>query len=310
MSAGQPRDRLGRFGITAHPESGIVLGGEDDEEGSPGGTRQIDKGLVRARNVLLAGLVALGPQREAITVVGAQAVFEHIKGREDIPFTLTLDGDTSIAPSLVDPAHDIGQAMRDAGFVAHRDRPGIWGLPGLRTGTIGFDLLVPGALAGPGRRGARVPNQDKHAIGRADGLEMSVIDRDKRLIEPLDGSGRSVDAYVAGPAALLCAKAYKLHERLAERARGGRDRVKPKNAGDAWRLMAVADPSEARSAFARCGRHDVLGPPIVRGRAYLDALFGPGGQGTVLAVADVGDEVGHDLVAETITAWMRGFRAE
>ena len=85
------------------------------------------------------------------------------RGRNDISLTLTVDGDTSVAPALVDPSFDIGQAMTSAGFVAHPGRPGIWGLPGLGDETTGFDLLVPGALAGPGRRGTRVPGQDRHA---------------------------------------------------------------------------------------------------------------------------------------------------
>lgn len=113
--------------------------------------------------------------------------------------------------------------------------------------TVGFDLLVPGALAGPGRRSARVPNQDHHAIGRADGLEMTILDREKKRIEALDSSGRSVEAYVVGPAALLCAKAYKLYERLADSAAGRGEQVKPKDAGDVWRRMAVTDPGQVRT---------------------------------------------------------------
>ena len=232
----------GQWRTAVRPEGVVALGPAEDHE-------RPDEALVRARAVLLAGLSALGPQREALTVVGAQAVFEHTRDRSDIPLTLTVDGDMSVAPSLVDPSFDIGRAMAAAGFVAHPDRPGIWGLPGLGDETVGFDLLVPGAVAGPGRRGARVPGQDRHAIGRADGLELSLLDREKRLISALDGSGRSVEAYVAGPAALLCAKAYKLRERLAEALAGGRDRVKPKDAADvlAGRRTTVPTPTASNA---------------------------------------------------------------
>jgi predicted nucleotidyltransferase component of viral defense system len=108
------------------------------------------------------------------------------------------------------------------------------------------------------------------------------LDREKRLISALDGSGRSVEAYVAGPAALLCAKAYKLRERLAEALAGGRDRVKPKDAADVWRLMMVSEPERARSVFADGERDVVLGDAIGRGRSYLEELFGPDGDGTEL----------------------------
>lgn len=267
-----------------------------------------DKGLVLARTVLLTGLSVLGPQREALTVVGAQAVFEHTRGRTDIPFTLTIDADTSVAPSLVDPSFDIGRAMAAAGFIAHHDRPGIWGLPGLGDKTVGFDLLVPGAVAGPGRRGARVPGQDRHAIGRADGLELSLLDREERVISALDGPGRSVEAYVAGPAALMCAKAYKLHERLAEALTGGRNRVKPKDAADVWRLMMVSEPERARFVFVDGERNSTLGEAVRKGRSYLEELFGPTGAGLSLAVADLGDAVGEDFVARTVARWMGKFR--
>lgn len=309
----QPRQHKGvpaggQWRSVPKPEGPPLLG-PGEGTAPAGATEQPDERLVRARDVLLAGLNALGPQREALTVVGAQAVFEHTRGRNDISLTLTVDGDTSVAPALVDPSFDIGQAMTSAGFVAHPGRPGIWGLPGLGDETTGFDLLVPGALAGPGRRGARVPGQDRHAIGRADGLELSLLDREKRALCALDGSGRSLEAYVAGPAALMCAKAHKLAERLAQASGSGRDRVKAKDAADVWRLMMVSDPAQVRSTFARFEDHEVLGPPIARGRAYLEALFGPGGPALALATASLGNRVAEGYVAKTIAQWMARFRA-
>lgn len=304
-ASGQPRQPKGvPTGGQWHPmrrlEGDVVLLPIKDEE-------RFDEGLVRARAVLLTGLIALGPQREALTVVGAQAVFEHTRGRNDIPFTLTIDGDASVAPSLVDPSFDIGQAMVAAGFVAHPDRTGIWGLPGLGDETVGFDLLVPGAVAGHGRRGARVPGQDRRAIGRADGLELSLLDREKRAISSLDGPGCSVEAYVAGPAALMCAKAYKIHERLAEALVGGRNRVKPKDAADVWRLMTVSEPEQVRSVFVAEESDVALGEAIRRGRDYLEGLFGTDGDGTELAQASLRGLVPEGKVAATISIWMSRF---
>ena len=305
-----------RAGNQPRPPKGLPAGGQckpvtrigaDVVLPSISNNEQPDEGLVRARAVLLTGLRALGPQREALTVVGAQAVFEHTRGRSDIPFTLTIDADTSVAPSLVDASFDIGQAMVAAGFVAHPDRPGIWGLPGVGDETIGFDLLVPGAVAGPGRRRAKVAGQDRHAIGRADGLELSLLDREKRVISSLDGSERSIEAYVAGPAALMCAKAYKIHERLAEALAGGRNRIKPKDAADVWRLMMVSEPGEVGSVFADGERDAALGEAIRKGRNYLEELFGPNGDGIELAQAGLRGLVPDGKVSVVISTWMSRF---
>jgi hypothetical protein len=53
------------------------------------------------------------------------------------------------------------------------------------------------------------------------------------------GDQREVEVEVAGPAALLVAKAHKIHDRL----RSGRDdRVVDKDAADAYRLMQTTSP--------------------------------------------------------------------
>ena len=100
----QPRQHKGvpaggQWRSVPKPEGPPLLG-PGEGTAPAGATEQPDERLVRARDVLLAGLNALGPQREALTVVGAQAVFEHTRGRNDISLTLTVDGDTSVAPAL------------------------------------------------------------------------------------------------------------------------------------------------------------------------------------------------------------------
>lgn len=72
-------------------------------------------------------------------------------------------------------------------------------------------------------------------------------------------------------------------ERLAGTLAGGRDRVKPKDAADVWRLIMVSEPERARSVFAEGERDVAPGDAIGRGRSYLEELFGPDGDGTELA---------------------------
>ncbi|MHB8296306.1 MAG: hypothetical protein ACYDH5_17160 [Acidimicrobiales bacterium] len=295
----------GRFGHVSRPDA-LDIAAEADA----GGLRsEPSTELVHARDVLLIGLGALDQQREALTIVGAQAVLEHTRHDRALPLTLTKDADTSLAPEYVSRDQDIKATMLAAGFVQHQDRPGTWSYRmGDSDEPVGFDILVPGSLAGGGRRGARVPGQDRHAIGRAAGLELSLRDRRKMRIEALDASGRAVEAYLAGPAAMTCAKAYKLAERLADLREGRRDRVLPKDAGDVWRLMAVSDPREARATYTEAERDTAIAPAVRRGHDYLLELFGADGAGTDLAVRDLRALVPQALIRQTISDWMSGFR--
>ena len=85
--------------------------------------------------------------------------------------------------------------------------------------------------------------------------------------------------------------------------------MKAKDAADVRRLMMVSDLAQVRSTFARFEDHEVLGPPIARGRAYLEALSGPGGPALALATSTLGNRVAEGCVAKTIAQWMAGFRA-
>lgn len=300
-SSMQPRRSDGRFSGVPRPEPGFELGSTC--EGAP---VDLDERFIVARSVLIRGVSVLGPHSRALTLVGAQAVFELVSGT-GLPLTLTTDGDQSVWPRFVDASHDIYSTLVRSGFVPHKDRPGIWSYPGSDDESIGFDLLVPGSIAGPGRRGARVAGQSKRALGRADGLELTLLDRQWRVVHTYNGSGESVEMYVAGPAAILCAKAYKLAERLLEADRGGRNRVRAKDAGDAWRMMATSDPADVRRVFEAGSSHETMGAAIGKGRRYLIDLFGPSGKGVGLAVADLRRQLGTQRVERELRSWMSHF---
>ena len=134
--------------------------------------------LVHARSALLDALEALREHRDAIVLIGAQA-------------------------------------MSAAGFsqdMAGR-QPGAW----LSPSGVPVDLMVPEALAGPPgsqRRGARIPPHSKTATRRAVGLEAAVVDHAPMEVAALaPGDDRRCTVEVAGPAALLVAKLHKLGER-------------------------------------------------------------------------------------------------
>ena len=86
--------------------------------------------------------------------------------------------------------------------------------------------------------------------------------------------GPSAEAYVAGPTALLCAKAYKLHDRMdVNELRRNRERLRPKDFADVYRLLHAVQAEEAARIFESGTTHSTLGPAVELGRDHLLALL-------------------------------------
>src|SRR5262249_26125615 len=181
-----------------------------------------DPQYVVARSVLLDALEALGDQRAAIVVVGAQAIYLHTGAIELAVPEFTIDADLTIDPSLLRDAPEIESAMLAARF-ERGNRVGAWvvqrDVAGVPT-RVEVDLMVPEAVGGSGRRAARLPGHAKEVARKARGLEAALVDKAMTTIGALDrGDTRSFDVAVAGPTALLIAKLHKIAERVAERER-------------------------------------------------------------------------------------------
>jgi len=227
--------------------------------------------LIAARSVLLDALDALTEQREALVLIGAQAIYLHTG---DAPVALaeaTKDSDLAVDPRALSDSPLLDDAMTRSGF--HRDldhpQPGSW----LSHEGIPVDLMVPEALAGDGgRRGARIPPHSRHATRRTAGLEAAVVDHAPRIISALNPDDhRSIEIKVAGPAALLVAKLHKLSERQDRP-----DRLIDKDAHDIYRLL-VATETERLSTMLRALQGDELaGQVTTQAISYLKVLFAPG----------------------------------
>ncbi len=169
--------------------------------------------LVAARAALLDALDALVGQRDALVLIGAQAIYLHTGAAPVALAEATKDSDLAVDPRALSDDPLLDDAMTRAGF--HRDlehpQPGAW----LSREGIPVDLMVPEALAGgPARRGARIPPHSRHATRRTRGLEAAVVDHAPMTITALDPRDRRhAEIAVAGPAALLVAKLHKLGER-------------------------------------------------------------------------------------------------
>ena len=131
------------------------------------------------------------------------------------------------------------------------------------------DLLVPEALAGPGRRGADLGVHGRTVARRARGLEGALVDRSRHTIGALDlADSRSCEIWIAGPAALLVAKVHKIAERVGSPAR-----ERDKDALDVLRLLRAVET--ARLAWQLdVLRHDPLSAAVTtEARTLFNGLF-------------------------------------
>lgn len=223
---------------------------------SPDRGSAADPGYVAARRVLLDALVALQSQTSAVIVAGAQAIYLRTGYGDLAVAPYTTDGDLAIDPTRLDDDPRLEAAMRAAGFelslVDGHVEPGIWITTAVVENTevtIPVDLIVPEGAAPPGgRRGARLGVHGRRAARHASGLEAALVDHASMQIAALDPNDtRVVHAEVAGEAALLVAKAHKIHDR---QQRGRADRVDDKDAADVVRLMQTTDPATIGSTLA------------------------------------------------------------
>ena len=129
----------------------------------------LDPRYVLARAVLLDAIEALGNQRSAVIVVGAQAVYLHTGAMDLGVPEFTLDADITLDPALLNEVPEIEAAMLGAGFERGR-HAGVWtasrnvdGVPA----KVDVDLMVPDAVGG-GSQGARPGGRAHRQVGGLD----------------------------------------------------------------------------------------------------------------------------------------------
>lgn len=241
-----------------------------------------DPRYVAARRGLLDALEALADHRDSIIVVGAQAVYLRVAGSLPGISAYTTDGDVAIDSRSLADAPPIGELMSACFELARTPSggpagPGHW----VQTITVGdrsypasIDLMVPDGIASEdGRRGARLGAHGEHSARKASGLEAALIDYDLIEIPDLaEPSTRSVKAKVAGPTALLIAKAHKIHDRLEQSAQLGR--LIDKDASDVYLLMRNLGAEDAKATVGRLLADPVSADATQTGLRYLDDQFG------------------------------------
>lgn len=210
----------------------------------PGASDSPDALIVRTREALLSALDALAAQREAVIVIGAQAVYLRTPRLDVALAETTKDSDLLIDPTELSDDPRVEEAMLAAGMIRNPTdaQPGAWQTPG----GIPVDLMVPEAFAGKGRRSVSLPPHAKDSMRRAAGLEAAVVDHDVLNVAALDPDDtRTFEVRVAGSAALLVAKAYKIVERFESP-----DRLRDKDAHDMYRLLRAEKTQELARRFS------------------------------------------------------------
>lgn len=241
-----------------------------------------DPYYVAARRVLLDALEDLADHRDAIIVVGAQAVYLRTGAANVGVAEYTTDGDLAIASDALAGSPLLEDVMSTRFDHARRgptvaEEPGVWtrsvDVDGERI-EIPVDLIVPeGSLRQAARaRRVLVPTASE-PLARRPASRRPSSTNDVLPIEALDVQDRrSIASRVAGPTAMLIAKAHKINDRLAQEARP--DRLIDKDASDVYRLMLTTEPERINEVVPTLLDDPRIGGPAQRGLEMLRGQFG------------------------------------
>jgi hypothetical protein len=222
---------------------------------------------IRARRVLLDTLEALQEQRQAVLLVGAQAISLHTGAGELAVQPYTSDADLVLNPDDLTDEPRLEQLLTAAGFRCspNQDQIGTW----IGRDNVPVDLMVPEARSGRGRRSADLGVHGNRVARKARGLEGALVDNTVMTIgafEPVDP--RRFDVRVAGPAALLVAKLHKVWER-----RDSAGRRDDKDALDVYRLLELPTDRLA-TPLGKLLTNTLAGEIAREAVRYLRILFG------------------------------------
>ena len=204
----------------------------------------------------------------------------------------------------------MGERFRHATGPSGAEEPGVWG----RTVEIGgeqieipIDLMVPDGIAPPGgTRGARLGPHGKRAARKATGLEAAIIDNEFLTIGALDpDDARRRESRVAGPTALMIAKAHKIHDRL--QSTGQPERLNDKDAADVYRLMLATPVGVINETVPALLDDPRIAQPTRRGLVLLREQFGARrGPGVEMAVRALRLGVPEDRVRAVCVSFASG----
>ena len=252
---------------------------------------------VQARSALLDATDALAAHLDAIVLVGAQALYLHIGEADliDAGVPYTTDADFSISPIELGNSPLLADLLGEHGFRAREGEIGRWVSPN----DVLVDLLVPEMLAGPGTCAARLGSHGERVARRAKGLEAALVDREPKEITSLDpADSRSVTMTIAGPGALLVAKAHKIVERADKP-----NRLSDKDSLDVFRLLQATDAADLADRLKQLLDDELSTSVTTEAIENLTPLFGSNNAvGVRMAVQAAGPSADPDIISASMTA--------
>jgi hypothetical protein len=256
----------------------------------------IDPAYITARKALLDVLDVLGPHLKSVILVGAQAIYIHTGEAEFAISPFTYDADLAINPIELADNPKLIDVMKKARF-SLTDQPGLY----KRTvDAAQVDLLVPAALGGGGRRGARLASQGNNAAMKVRGLEGALVDHSPVRINSLDeNDSRTHIIEVAGPAALLVSKVLK----VSERAQGAQRRQDDKDAFDIFRLLRAFHTPDLTDGLNLLLSNDLSSAVAAEAIEALKKLFGDAkSDGVQMVVRHITGIEPEDIISSSCVA--------
>lgn len=252
--------------------------------------------LFDARKALLAVLDALGPHRNSVVLVGAQAIYLHTPNFVSSIAAFTKDADLALKLAELATEPSIEILLNKAGFTLTESRnPGQW----LTSNGTPVDLMVSATIASDHSRGAKLPGHGDRTARSTSGIEGCLVDCKLNLIASFDVSdARSYEILVAGPASLLVAKAFKISDRLQDARR-----IEDKDAHDVYRLISGVPLDSIVNGFEVLFREPMSKEVTRIGCSYLQKLFadGPNAPGSFRAARAEGPFGNSETVAQSVS---------
>lgn len=227
--------------------------------------------LIKARTGLLDALEALGTHRDAVVMVGAQALYSHTSHFASDVAEFTLDADLAFRPELLTPSPLLEVVLTEAGFTPDiKGQPGRWISPS----GIPVDFMVPEKLTTTKKRSAGISPHANNTARSTRGIEGCLVDNEIQTIRSLDSSDRrAYEISVAGPASLLIAKTIKISERLEDRRI-----LVDKDAHDIYRLLSAVPIETFTLGFSKLTSHSLSKDITEIGLVQFEELFARGSE--------------------------------
>lgn len=234
---------------------------------------------VEARRALLDALEALTPHLDSLILVGSQAIYIHASGMKSPVAEFTKDADLTVDSRSLAPDPLIELLMAEAGFsLKNVDEPGGW----WNQSDVRVDIMVAESFAGSGSRSVKIPPHNRLTARSTKGIEGCLIDNSQFTVAAhSESDSRSFDIRVAGPASLLIAKVFKIHDRVS----GIKRKIEDKDAHDVYRLLWVKQIEELLPGIRKMLDDDISRAVTIEGLSYLKSLFaaGPEAEGSFRA---------------------------